>query len=154
MDKLEAVVAAQGAIDNHNAGLKLEKGNGAAVDLWHLLVSLREWSRANAVNWNETVRQVEEYEAETAPRRLDAANAPPDRIDPGATVNVEFEGETDEDGKQITTVCSYYIFAHDNNLQPDEEAEIARAIRETGEYVGGGGAALVWTLKLADRVEA
>ena len=74
------------------------------------------------------------------------AEAPPDRIDPGAQVFLVSDGER--------WIGSYGDFSAGTNLQPDEEAEIARAIRETGEYKGGGGASPVWTLKLADRVEA
>ena len=68
--------------------------------------------------------------------------APPDRIDPGAQVRLISDGDDDWIG-------AYGHFSAENSLELDEEEAIARAIRETGEYRGGGGASPVWTLKLA-----
>ena len=57
----DAIAAAQTAIDAHNAALRLEDGNGASVDLWHLVLSLLEWSHHHSVNFDGTVAAAKIY---------------------------------------------------------------------------------------------
>jgi len=57
----DAVKAAQAAIDAHNGAMRLEEGSGPAVDLWHLVLSLIEWSASNDVNFDAQVSAAKIY---------------------------------------------------------------------------------------------
>jgi len=52
-----SVVAGQAAVTAHTGALKLD--GGPQLQLWHLLVSLREWSVASGLDFDEVMKDVD-----------------------------------------------------------------------------------------------
>jgi len=72
---LQAVDAAQAAIDVNTKRLRMETGHPPAIDFFHLLVSLIEWCDAHSIDFDASVFEVRRHFLEAEGREIGEGRA-------------------------------------------------------------------------------